>query len=84
MADLELSRMKSALEGQDIFLNVDEGEVQGVHFLAILMGALHEPATTYLFKCKPLSSTPTGLIVGQAVDTATYRSGGFITTTSKT
>ena len=62
--------MKSALEGQGIFLIVDEGEVQGVHFLAILMGALHEPATTYLYECKPLSSTPTGLIVGRAVDTA--------------
>ena len=62
--------MKSALEGQDIFLIVDDGELQGVHFLAILMGALHEPATTYLYECKPLSSTPTGLIVGRAVDTA--------------
>ena len=38
-----------------------------MHFI---MEALHEPAATYLYECKPLSSTPTGLIVGRAVDTA--------------
>ena len=62
--------MKSALIGQDIFLIVDEGQAQGVRFLAIIMAALVEPATTYLYECRPLSSTPTGVDICRAVDEA--------------
>jgi hypothetical protein len=55
LATLEMERIREILTGE-IFLVVDESEIEGTNFVNVLAGKLDKPEETYLVSCKSIDS----------------------------
>ena len=67
LSEDELQQIRSAVQGDQIFVIVDERTLSGTQYLNILVGSLETPHVSYLYDCQPLKCAPNSNIIAQAV-----------------
>ncbi|CAK8688417.1 unnamed protein product [Clavelina lepadiformis] len=72
LADQEIQQLKNYLKDEDVFMVVDESEIDQRKFLNILVGKMTVPETTYIFTCKTLSKYADSDIVTREIDDAVH------------
>ena len=75
LAKKEALRLKDYLKDQEMFMVVDESDINDKQFLNILVGKLTAPEKTLLFNCKTLSQSVDSNIVTREIDDAVYSLG---------
>ena len=75
LAKEEALRLKDYLKDQEMFMVVDESDINGKQFLNILVGKLTAPKKTLLFYYKTLSQSVDSIIVTREIDDAVYSLG---------
>ena len=75
LAKEEALRLKDYLKDQEMFMVVDESDINGKQLLNILVGKLTAPEKTLLFNCKTLSQSVHSNIVTREIDDAVYSLG---------
>ena len=70
LAEQELLRLQSYLKNEEVFMVVDESEIDKKQFFNILVGKITAPETTFVFSCKPLSKSADSDIVTREIDDA--------------
>ena len=75
LAEEEALRLKDYLKDQEMFMVVDENEINGKEFLNILVGKLTASEKTLLFNCKTLSQSMNSNIVTRKIDDAVHSLG---------
>lgn len=68
LAEKEKSRIIETVTTKNIFMVVDESEINGVKYLNILVGTLEKPESTFLFDCRPITGRLSHETICQAVD----------------
>ena len=72
LAEEEALRLKDYLKDQEMFMVVDESDINGKEFLNILVGKLTASEKTLLFNCKTLSQSVNCNIVTREIDDAVH------------
>lgn len=62
--------VKVKLENKDIFLMIDESDINGKKFLNILVGSLQNPSVSWLLECIALEIPANSQIIVQSIDDA--------------
>ena len=70
LAEQELLSLQSYLKNEEVFMVVDESEIDKKQFFNILVGKITAPETTFVFSCKPLSKSADTDIVTREIDDA--------------
>ena len=68
LADLELCKIKTAIEGKDVFIMIDESEIRDQKLMNVLCGSTDSPERVFLVCCKPLLTPADTNSVCQCVD----------------
>ena len=72
LAKKEALQLKDYLKDQEMFIIVDESDINGKEFLNILVGKLTAPEKTLLFNCKTHSQSVNNNIVTRQIDDAVH------------
>ena len=75
LAEEEALRLKDYLKDQQMFMVVDESDINNKEFLNILVGKLTAPEKTLLFNCKTLLQSVNSNIVTREIDDAVHSVG---------
>ena len=75
LAKKEASRLKCYLKDQEMFMVVDESDINGKQFLNILVGKLTALEKRLLFNCKTLSQSVDSNIATRKIDNAVHSLG---------
>jgi len=68
LADAESNRIKELMAGKQLFMVVDESDMNGTQYMNILVGNIESPQTTFVYDCIPLKSSPDSACVIRIID----------------